>query len=185
MATSVRMRYLMLVDLACIEIAIVMAFVIRYEALINIWPYLERNWTLFIVAPLIYLPVYYAFQLYYRLWRYASIRELVMITSASIVASVLLFVVNFGLLPLLGIVHMTSRSVWLLTGILAWAFLGATRFLLRLLQERYRPQDLERTGAFVGRPSRVLIAGAGDAGAMILARDDEQPVARLQGHRPD
>jgi FlaA1/EpsC-like NDP-sugar epimerase len=168
LATSVRMRYLMLVDLVCIEVAIVIAFVIRYEALVNIWPYLERNWTIFIVAPLVYLPVYYVFHLYYRLWRYASIKELMMITTASIVASSLLFVVNFGLLSILGVPHMASRSVWLLVGIFAWAFLGATRFLLRLIQERYRPQDLQRTGAFVGRPSRVLIAGAGDAGAMIL-----------------
>lgn len=168
MATSVRMRYLMAVDLGCIEVAIVMAFVIRYEALINIGPYLARNWTIFVIAPLVYLPVYYVFHLYYRLWRYASIKELMMITGASVVATALLFVVNFGLLSLLGITHMQSRSVWLLVGILSCAFLGATRFLLRLVQERYRPQDLQRTGAFVGTPSRVLIAGAGDAGAMIL-----------------
>jgi len=168
MATSVRMRYLMVVDLASIVLAIIMAFVIRYEALINIGPYLERNWTIFVIAPLVYLPVYYAFHLYYRLWRYASTKELLMITGASVVASAILFAANFGLLPLLGIVHLQSRSVWLLVGILAWAFLGATRFLLRLVQERYRPQDLQRTGAFVGTPSRVLIAGAGDAGAMIL-----------------
>ncbi len=168
MATSVRMRYLMLVDLACILVAIVMAFVIRYEALINIRPFLARNWTIFVVAPLVYLPVYYAFRLYYRLWRYASTKELMMITGASIAGTALLAVVNFGLLPLLDIPHMPSRSVWLLVGIFSWAFLGATRFLLRLIQERYRPQDLQRTGAFVGTPSRVLIAGAGDAGAMIL-----------------
>ncbi len=168
MATSVRMRYLMLVDIVCIEMAILMAFVIRYEALINIWPFLKRDWTIFVIAPLIFLPVYYAFHLYYRLWRYASIKELMMITAASIVASALLFVANFGLLPLLDIHHMPSRSIWLLIGIFSWAFLGGTRFLLRLVQERYRPQDLQHTGAFVGTPSRVLIAGAGDAGAMIL-----------------
>ncbi len=168
MATSVRMRYLMAVDFFCIELAIIIAFVIRYEALINIGPYLQRNWTIFVVAPLVYLPVYYVFRLYYRLWRYASTKELMMITGASVAGTALLYVVNFGVLPLLGVQHMSSRSVWLLIGIFSWAFLGATRFILRLIQERYRPQDLQRTGAFVGTPSRVLIAGAGDAGAMIL-----------------
>jgi FlaA1/EpsC-like NDP-sugar epimerase len=171
MATSVRMRYLMLVDLACILVAIVMAFVIRYEALINIRPFLARNWTIFVVAPLVYLPVYYAFRLYYRLWRYASTKELMMITGASIAGTALLAVVNFGLLPLLDIPHMPSRSVWLLVGIFSWAFLGATRFLLRFTAYRCvcghaKPRADCRRGRRRGHDP---------------ARNDEQPSPCLQG----
>ncbi len=162
-----RMRYLMAVDLLCIWAAIVLAFMIRHEALVHVWPYLRFNWIFFVVAPLVRLPVYYAFRLYYRLWRYASVKELKIIAAASVTGAVLIFVVNFGLLPLLGIRHMPSRSIWLLEAMLSFCFLGGTRFLLRLLQERYRPQELARLRAFERAPTRVLIAGAGDAGAMI------------------
>lgn len=168
MSTNMRLRYLMLIDLACIWLAIVMAFVIRYEALVNVLPYLRFNWTIFLLAPLVRLPVYFFFSLYYRLWRYASTKELLMIAAAGAVSSATIFLINFGLFPLVGIPHMRSGSVWLLEGGLSFVLLGGSRLLLRLLQERYRPQTLTRMGAFVSNPSRVLIAGAGDAGALVV-----------------
>lgn len=167
-APAVRMRYLMLIDLLLIWTAIVFAFAIRYEALISIGPYLRLSWTYFILVPLIRLPVYFGFRLYYRLWRYASMKELMMITLASVVSSVLIYVANFWLLPLLGIPHMRSGSVWFAEGVLSFLFLGGSRFLLRLLQERYQASELLRSRAFIPNPSRVLIAGAGDAGAIVL-----------------
>jgi FlaA1/EpsC-like NDP-sugar epimerase len=161
------MRYLMTVDLLCIWASILLAFVMRYEALVKLWPFLQPNWTFFVLAPLVQLPVYFAFRLYYRLWRYASMKDLTIIAAASATGSALLFAANFFLLPVLGIPHMPSRSVWLMEGVFSFVALGGTRFLLRLLQERYRPHELARLRAFVRTPTRVLIAGAGDAGAMI------------------
>lgn len=168
MSTRVRMRYLMLVDLLCIWMAIVIAFTIRYEALISVLPYLRLAWTYFILVPLVRLPVYFAFRLYYRLWRYASTKELTVIAAASVVSSLIIYAVNFWVLPLLGIPWMRSGSVWLTESVLSFLFLGGTRFLLRLLQERYQVQQLTNLRAFVNAPSRVLIAGAGDAGAIVL-----------------
>jgi FlaA1/EpsC-like NDP-sugar epimerase len=168
MSTSVRMRYLMLLDLLLIWLAIVLAFMVRYEALVGVWPYLRLSWTYFLLAPLVRLSIYYFSRLYYRLWRYASIRELMLIITASAVSSALIFIINFGLLPLLGIRHMQSGSVWLVESVLSAGFLGSSRFLLRILQERYRPQDLAKIAGFQRNPTRVLIAGAGDAGAMII-----------------
>lgn len=167
-APNVRMRYLMLTDLLLIWTAIVFAFAIRYEALINIGPYLRVSLVYFILVPLIRLPVYFGFRLYYRLWRYASMKELMMITLASVVSSVLIYVVNFGLFPLLGLPYMRSGSVWFAEGVLSFLFLGGSRFLLRLLQERYQTSKLLQSRAFISNPSRVLIAGAGDAGAIVL-----------------
>ncbi len=165
---GLRVRYLMLTDLLCILLAVTFSFVIRYEALMSVQPYIKRNWTLFVLTPLIRLPVYYGFRLYRRLWRYASTREFQVIVLAGIVSSALLFAANFGLLPMLEIPYCPSRSILVLEGGLSLAFLGGTRFLLRLLQERMHPQDLARLKTFVQNPRRVLIVGAGDAGAMIL-----------------
>jgi hypothetical protein len=85
--TGLRVRYLMAVDFALILIAGVFAFVIRYEALISVWPYLQQNWIYFVLAPLMRLPVYYSFRLYNRMWRYASVVEMKMIVLAGFVSS--------------------------------------------------------------------------------------------------
>jgi len=172
---GLRMRYLMLVDLVCILLAVVLSFIIRYEALVSVWPYLRRNWTVFVLIPLIRLPVYYRFRLYQRMWRYASTNEFQMIVLTGAISSALIYGANFLLLPALGIPHCPSRSVVILEGGLSVAFLGGTRFLLRLLQERITPQDAARLKAFVQNPSRVLIIGAGDAGAMILREMQNNP----------
>ena len=63
---------------------------------------------------------------------------------------------------------MPSRSIWFLEGLLSLSLLASSRFMLRLVQERYRPHELAQLRAFVQNPSKVLIAGAGDAGALVL-----------------
>ncbi len=172
---GLRIRYLMLVDLLCIVLAVVFSFVIRYEALVSVWPYLRYNWILFLLVPLVRLPVYYNFQLYRRLWRYASTREFETIILASVLSSALIIIANFWLLPWLGLPHCLSRSVIVLEGGLSVAFLGVTRFVLRLWQARMASQDLTRLKTLVQNPLRVLIMGAGDAGAMILREIQNNP----------
>ena len=166
--TGLRVRYLMALDLLLILFAIVVAFVVRYEALVSIWPYLQQNWTYFLLVPLVRLPTYFGFRLYNRMWRYASIVEMKMIVLAGLASSALIFVINFGLLPAFGAPYMPSRSIWFLEGLLSLGLLASSRFLLRLVQERYRPHELAQLRAFIQNPSKVLIAGAGDAGALVL-----------------
>jgi FlaA1/EpsC-like NDP-sugar epimerase len=123
---GLRIRYLLLIDLLCILAAITFGFVIRYESLLTVWPYLRHNWTLFVLVPLVRLPLYFAFQLYRRLWRYASTQEFKIIVLAGLLGSLLVYAANFGLLPLLGIYHCPSRSIWVLESGLSVAFLGFT-----------------------------------------------------------
>lgn len=172
---GLRMRYLIPVDALLIVLSVVLSFVIRYEALINVWPYLRFNRTFFPLALGVRLSVYYVFRLYRRLWRYASTREFKIILLASLTSSVLIYALNFGVFPVLGIRHCPSGSIWALEGILSLAFLGGSRFLLRLWQERMTPQDALRLKTMVQNPLNVLIVGAGDAGAMILREMRNNP----------
>ncbi|HOT90413.1 MAG TPA: nucleoside-diphosphate sugar epimerase/dehydratase [Anaerolineae bacterium] len=172
---GLRVRYLLWIDLLCIILSIVFSFVIRYEALLRVWPYLKRNWILFVLIPLVRLPLYYVFRLYRRLWRYASIQEFKTILLSGASGSLLIYLANFGLLPLLGIPYCPSRSIWALEGGASIALLGATRLLLRLWQARITPQDAARLKVLIQNPRRVLIAGAGDAGAMILREVQNNP----------
>jgi dTDP-glucose 4,6-dehydratase len=165
---GLRERYLLAIDLLCILLAIVFSFVVRYEALISVWPYLRYNWTLFVLIPLIRLPVYYGFGLYRRMWRYASVKELQAIVLAVLTGSILVFVINFWGLPPLGVRHCPSRSILVLEAIFSLGFAGGVRLLLRLLQERMTPEEAAQIKLFAQTPRRILIAGAGDAGAMTL-----------------
>jgi FlaA1/EpsC-like NDP-sugar epimerase len=163
-----RVRYLLIVDLLGITLSIVAAFILRYEAPLDVGPYLTSNWYFFVLVPLVRLPVYFGFKLYYRLWRYASMRELQTILMAAALSTAIIYLLNFHLLPLLGLPYMRSRSVWLLEGVLSLALLAGSRLVLRLIQERYRPAELAKLQAFARNPARVLIVGAGDAGALIV-----------------
>jgi FlaA1/EpsC-like NDP-sugar epimerase len=158
----------MLIDLLCIWAAIVLAFVIRYEALVSVAPFLYWGRIYFIIAPLVQIPVFYAFGLYNRLWRYASTKEMRYILAAGALTSLIVYIINFLLVRPLGGPWVDTRSVWLLESILSTAFVAGVRFLLRLLHERYRPGMEAQFSRRVGEPLRVLIVGAGDAGSMIL-----------------
>lgn len=161
---GLRIRYLFLLDLLLIGLAVLLATIIRLESGARAWNYLlEGGWVLLVIAPLVRLPLYARFRLYNRLWRYAGIAELTGILRAGILAPPLIALLNFGLLPLFGWPNSHSRSVWLLEALLSLSLLAGLRMSLRLIQEhRRRPQDSSRPGV------PTLIVGAGDAGAMIL-----------------
>ena len=93
---GLRIRYLMLMDLLCVLLALLFAFVIRYEALMSVRPYVEHNGFLFLLVPLVRLPIYYAFRLYRRLWRYASIPEFQAILFAGGLGSLLIFLAHYS-----------------------------------------------------------------------------------------
>jgi dTDP-glucose 4,6-dehydratase len=162
------MRYLVLVDLISVLCAIVLSYVIRYEALINVWPRLRGARVLLLTAPLIRVAVHYSFRLYRRVWRYASVQELQVILLDGIVGSILIFVTNVWLLPLLGIPYHRSYSILFLEGVVSTALLGGTRFLLRLFEEQIPPEMASHGNLFVEIRRRVLIAGAGKSCATLL-----------------
>ena len=165
-------------DLLCIWAAIVMAFVIRYEPLVSVWPHLQWGKAAFYLAPLVQIPLFYCFGLYNRIWRYAGMKEMVRILLAGATATALLFIVNYLILKPLNGPWVDSRSIWLLLGILSTCFVAGVRFLLRLLQERRRVSvgsPSLRNSSHGGGPVNVLIVGAGDAGSMILREIQANP----------
>ncbi|MFN8465850.1 MAG: nucleoside-diphosphate sugar epimerase/dehydratase [Caldilineaceae bacterium] len=173
-----RLITLMAIDLFCIWAALILAFAIRYEALISVWPYLRWGSAYFVMAPLVQIPIYYIFGLYNRIWRYASTREMARILLAGAMSSAILFVLNFLILQPLHGPWVNSRSIWLLEGVLSTCFVAGVRFLLRLLQERRRVTvvlPLGRGNLPNSMPMQVLIVGAGDAGSMILREIQANP----------
>jgi FlaA1/EpsC-like NDP-sugar epimerase len=162
-----RARYLVGLDVVAILLSAVGAFVIRYEALIRIGPYIEHN-VYFFAAVLLVRPIlYYLFGLYRRWWRYASVTELATIVEAVTVGSAIVAVLVFGLLaPRVDGVRTFSRSIILLEWMLNLLAIGSLRMILRLWQRRESTLEMRTQKRSPAR--RVLIMGAGDAGALIV-----------------
>jgi len=109
----------------------------------------------------------YFFQLDSRIWRAASIRELLAITYGVTFAVTLKSVIHF---IIIGEVYFREHVItWLLLMIL----IGGSRFCLRLIHDRTSFKNR-------GRLKRVLIVGAGEAGMMLIRN-----MKRKQSHEYD
>lgn len=170
----IRNRYLLFIDALFIIVSVCAALAIRFETL-AIAPYLLRVWFAIPLLVAIRLPLFYLFGLYRRVWRYASVNELLSVVMAVFLSSVLLTFFIFVLAFPLGIVKWFPRSLIVIDFLLSIPLSGGVRFSLRLLSTRRiggRAGELKRPGEI---QKRVLIAGAGDAGAIIVREVRENP----------
>jgi len=157
---QIRNRYVLLGDLALIIVSVMGSFALRLD--VGQLPfYFPAILIMMGVALLTKVPVYYVFGLYRRLWVYASTNELrlitVAVTTASVVTSgLMLLLISFGwVVP--GMPRSSLGIDWLLSLVL----IGGSRFALRILAEQpAAPRN--------GKMRKVLIVGAGDAGALVV-----------------
>jgi len=161
---------LLFLDILCLNAAVLLSILIVYEGLIPIE--IKNNLiTICAVFTLTGIPVYYLFQLYNSLWKYASINELIMIVLACITAAsaayILCSIILFSL-PL---------STYLLYCFFSMLFIGTIRLNYRLLR-RFRT-IISGNGAN-GCSKRVMIVGAGEAGAMVIKELSNHPEMGLK-----
>jgi FlaA1/EpsC-like NDP-sugar epimerase len=123
----------------------------------------------FIIKPL----VYYRFGLYRRLWAYASIRELkliaIAVTTASIILTIIVLIISFFKRD-----WEFSRGVLVIDWLLSLLAVGGLRFSYRIISESQLTSRQTEN-----RLRRVLIAGAGDAGALVVREMQRNPQANL------
>ena len=138
-----------------------LAFLLRFDEDIP-----SQQWDLFAAMLPLLLTIraltFYPFRLYDGLWRYTSLRD-VRDLALSIAVSTLLFagVVRFGM----GVWSYPS-SVFVIDALLLLCLSTGLRMLPRLIRE---------TGWIGSGRKRVLIVGAGDAGAMIVREMRNHP----------
>jgi len=164
----IRNRFVLIGDIALIIVSVLGSFALRLN--VSQLPfYFPAALTMCAVALIVKIPVYYFFGLYRRLWIYASTSELRLITVAVTTASVLtsgvmLLLINFSLIQP-GMPRSALGIDWLISLIL----IGGSRFALRILAEQSNtPRNALREA------KRVLIVGAGDAGALVV-RELQKP----------
>ena len=166
-------RLLFIGDLILIVASVFGSFALRLELGPLFLFYLPQAFTMIVVALLVKPLVYYSFGLYGRVWAYASTRELRIITAAVSIASAIVALV-IVLLTFLQYYQGFPRSVLAIDWLLSLLAVGGLRFAMRLLAE-------SRSGGVEvqGRSRRILIVGAGDAGALVVREMQKNPQLNL------
>lgn len=178
--SPLRNRILLLGDIFLIAVAVLGSFALRFEFGALFWYYLPQAWRMMLLAVILKPIVYYFFGLYRRLWAYASIREVLLIVTAVTTASVLLSV---GITALAFIQVQQGnylgfpRSVLVIDWLLSTILVGGLRFSSRLIAEA-RSTAADEPGDNFYR--RVLIIGAGDAGALVAREIQKNPQLNLE-----
>src|SRR3972149_8619632 len=172
---NIRNRYILFGDLLLIPLAVLGSFVLRFELADSFYQYLPFAYWLIGTALIVKPIVYYFFGMYRRLWLYASIKELILIAAAVTAASAALALVML-LLNTLGVIDSYVRSVFVIDWLLSLVTVGGLRLTLRLIAELRQNQA---NSGIVSRSKRVLVVGAGDAGAMVVRELQKNPQINL------
>lgn len=153
MAYKLRLALLIFLDSLIVSVAIYFAFLIVY-------PYTSQPFdtNVMIITAIALLAAHHVFALVYNLynkvWAYASVGELV-----SIVKAVTLTIVTAGIVQFFVNDFSVYRRALIVTWMLHIILIGGSRFLWRIYRDRYITNSDSK--------KRTLIIGAGDAGAMM------------------
>jgi FlaA1/EpsC-like NDP-sugar epimerase len=168
---KIRNRYTLLGDLVLILTSVLAAYTLRLELGSSFLFYLPSAlWmagTGLIVKPM----VYYLFGLYRRVWTYASTHELQLIVAAVTTASAIVSLLMYGLL--VQNVFYMPRSAPVIDWLVSLVLVGGSRFGLRLIAERRNGNTTNH--GHTGQVKRVLVVGAGDAGALVVRELQRNP----------
>jgi FlaA1/EpsC-like NDP-sugar epimerase len=166
--TQLRNRHFFFGDLFLLLLASYLAFVLRLEQLDlgQYWP----GFFLFTGLALVVTPVLFRrARIYSRYWRYASVGELFVLLGTVSAATVTIGLASILTPEIFFGSHLVPRSIPFIFGMLAVALTATPRFFIRLRAGvRTRQTDSRRKAP-------VLIAGAGDAGAMIMRELQQNP----------
>lgn len=173
---AVRNRYILVADLVLIGVSAFLAFALRFDL-----GFLSERSEFAAVLALTFAiktPMFFAFGLYRRYWRYVSLNDMLVIGAAALASSVLLLVVE-SIVQTAGFIAEASRAVLLIDCLLTFVLVGGLRGGIRLIgesQARARISGHVRANG-IGKPprKRVLIVGAGDAGAMVVREMQRNP----------
>lgn len=158
-------------DIFLINVSFYVAFLIRFDGRVLSNSIAMNYFNLYlnniVILTLIKVIVFYDFGLYNSLWRYASIEELLKVITTSFFASAA--VLSYTMI----VQQHLPRSIYILAFLLDVLLIGGLRFSYRML-------SFVKGRNFLGRNNikRVMIVGAGQAGAMVIKELKNHPELR-------
>lgn len=158
---------IIILDICIINISLFYSYVLRFDN--KIPPqYAAQFRETFVMVTLITITSFFIFNLYDRIWRYASINELISIVMAT----------SFGTLAVLGYTFMIGntypRSIYILYWLLLTVLTGGIRFIFRTYNS-LAPGFRKIEGY-----KNVLVIGAGEAGSMVIGEFIRHPELKMK-----
>ena len=164
MNSYIRKSILLILDIVLVSAALLFAYLLRFDGYLGL--YFEQYKDVVVFVVLIYITINWLFGLYKKMWRYASIQELLGIFWAATFSALLTYVLFWVLDTKI------PRSVLLMTGILSVFAIGGSRFAYRVLRERLNKVRNIKSDTI---KKRLMIVGGGDAGANLVKELVQNP----------
>ena len=172
-----RIALLFFVDIICINFAYILAFLLRFDFTISdsFWGFFVVYANNIVVITVIKLAVFWLFGLYRSLWRYAGTEELLKIAMAALAATAA------SIVYLEFTQQFFPRSIYVYSGIMDLVLIGGARLGYRLLRDLRKPGGFKSLVSLLTKNhegaeiSRVMVVGAGDAGAAIIKDIKQHP----------
>jgi FlaA1/EpsC-like NDP-sugar epimerase len=166
---KLRNRHLFVCDVIVFLITPFLALLFRLDSRQAITSYISELAVVTILFLLVKLSIFWICGFYRRYWRYASIEELLFI-SILMTTAVAIQTLSFSVLVQVDfIVNKVLQSLPLLDGLLSLIFIVALRFSIRVVER------ISLQYAALNSPERVLIVGAGSAGASLVEQMQRNP----------
>jgi FlaA1/EpsC-like NDP-sugar epimerase len=173
---QIRNRVIFAGDLILIITSVLTSFALRLDLGPVFVAYIPHALAMIVLALALKPIVYHFFGLYRRYWVYASTRELWLITLATSTASLVLTVLLMALI-LSGGLRGFPRSVLAIDWLLSVLSVGGLRLAVRVLAES--GQLSQKADGITGM-RRVVVVGAGDAGALVVREMRRNPQLHMQ-----
>ncbi|MEA4883849.1 MAG: nucleoside-diphosphate sugar epimerase/dehydratase [Clostridia bacterium] len=155
-----QVRYLLL-DSAALMAADMIGLLVRFDGVVppGMAQSCMRAWPATLPVRILAMSV---FGMYQRLWKYASVRDM-MAVAAGVTSSYVADLIVIAVWP----AALSSRGALLISYLFAMALIGLSRFRVRLMAEISRNHQSNGSNGSNGNGRRVAIVGAGSAGSMV------------------
>jgi dTDP-4-amino-4,6-dideoxygalactose transaminase len=172
---------MMFVDAIFTLVSIILGMMLRLEILYSGYSlfgyFLKEIWPFILFCVLLRPAVFYFTGMYKQLWRYATWRDFLRLGGSIVLGSLILSLVTLLVIYPLWM-RTFPRSLLILEGMFSVFLLGGWRIVLKF-SERY-PSDLSWDKNAFNEFRRVLIVGAGSAGALMARELGENPQLNLR-----
>jgi FlaA1/EpsC-like NDP-sugar epimerase len=158
-----RLYFVILCDLLIFIIALIAAYLFRFEFILDAGEMHNIKTLLLWIVPL-KLAVFIFFGMYKGMWRYTSLNDLWQLAKACFLSSLLILAVILYVTRFEGY----SRAVFIIDGILTFLLSGSLRLSIRLWFTFSRNSTNTQIKADSIKRKKCLIIGAGDAGEKML-----------------
>lgn len=165
MKYKLRVGLLLVFDIILINTSLIMAYILRFD-LLTTWSlnnipehFIDEIPLLILVSTLVKIITYFAFRLYSSLWRYAGTYELTKIIIAAFISNTIMtsyVFISKSPAP-------APRSIFIITFFIDCFCIGGIRMGYRVFRRMLRGDIL-----FMKNNKKVMIIGAGDAGASLI-----------------